>query len=168
MGTRQFTAVILITALLAPSAGFAQSMADGSPSQALGAERARYFDEASLRRHVAALQDQPASATAPCDNSRSKGQLDAEARHGTAGWMLGGLGMGVGLGLIGMGVMGAASGLSNPQPKMVPPSVDESCYRAGYSGTAKRRNVISSVIGSGIGVGVFLVILTASNSSLLK
>ena len=103
---------------------------------------------------------QPAS----CDVSTATGRQDASSRHGTAGWFLGGVGAGVGLGLIGTGIITAGSAFSGPQPQTIPDTVEEPCYREGYRSRAKNKNVVSALLGGLTGTAVWLVIYLAANN----
>lgn len=112
--------------------------------------------------------DPPTSALAQqggvlCDTSRTTGNDDAGDQHGTAGWLLGGVGAGVGLGLIGTGIITGSSVLTRPQPRTVPPGVEEPCYREGYRSRAKQKNVRSSFFGGLIGTGAWLLIYYANS-----
>ena len=100
---------------------------------------------------------------APCDSSNATGRTDANTRHGSVGWFLGGVGAGVGLGLIGTGIITGASALGSPQPRQVPADVDENCYREGYRGRAKGKNVKSAFLGGLVGTGAWLAIYLANN-----
>ena len=99
-----------------------------------------------------------------CDTSTAAGRNDANTRHGTAGWFLGGVGAGVGLTFIGTGIITGASALTNPQPRTVPSEMQEPCYREGYRSRAKRRNLVSSLLGGLVGTGAWLAIYYARNN----
>ena len=114
---------------------------------------------AALNLNVAAISLQ----AAPCDSSNATGRTDANSRHGTVGWFLGGVGAGVGLGLIGTGIITGASALGSPQPRQVPGDVNENCYREGYRGRAKGKNVKSALLGGLVGTSAWLAIYLANN-----
>lgn len=97
-----------------------------------------------------------------CDTSRATGRNDADDRHGTAGWFLGSLGAGLAATFIGMGAVTAGAAFTNPQPKEIPPNVEEQCYRDGYKSKAKNKNVVSSVLGGLIGSLVWIGIYSAA------
>jgi hypothetical protein len=101
-----------------------------------------------------------------CDTARATGREDADTRHGSAGWFIGGVGAGVLAGLIGTGAITGASALTSPQPREVPADLTggvENCYRDGYKGKAKNKNVLSSFLGGLMGTAVWLVIYAANN-----
>jgi hypothetical protein len=105
---------------------------------------------------------QPAS----CETARATGREDADTRHGSAGWFVGGVVSGVLVGLIGTGIITGASALTSPQPRLVPPELTggiENCYRDGYKGKAKNKNVVSSLLGGLSGTAVWLAIYAANN-----
>ena len=87
------------------------------------------------------------------------GRNHATERHSTAGWLLSGVGCGVGLGLIGTGIIVSGSALTSPQPKLLPNDVDEDCYKYGYRSKAKNRNLISALVGGLAGSAILLAIL---------
>ena len=118
----------------------------------------RIRERLSTTRPVADVKLDAAIQTASCDVSRATGRDDGESGHGTAGWFLGGVGAGIGLGLIGTGVITGASALAGPQPQDIPSDMQESCYREGYRGKAKSKNVVSALLGGVTGTAVWLVI----------
>ena len=103
----------------------------------------------------------PPSQPQACRESRELGQVNASMQHGYAGWFLGGIGCGVGLGLIGTGLCTGGSALTNPQPRTLLDGIDENCYRDGYRGRAKKKNILATLGGGAIGTAVWLVIFLA-------
>jgi hypothetical protein len=99
---------------------------------------------------------------ATCDSSTAAGREDA-SRHGIAGWFIGGVGAGVALGLIGTGAIVGGSALTSPQPRQVPAGMDEACYRDGYRGRSKNKNILSALLGGLTGTAAWLVIVLANN-----
>jgi hypothetical protein len=93
--------------------------------------------------------------TAGCEESTAKGQA-AAAEHGTKGWFWGGVGAGVGVGLIGTGAITAGAAFSNPKATDIPGDVEPVCYKAGYRGEAKGKNVKAALIGGLVGTAAFL------------
>ncbi len=92
-----------------------------------------------------------------CDASRAMGRNHATERHGTAGWLLSGVGCG--LGLIGIGIIISGSAVASPQPNLIPNDVDEDCYRDGYCSKGNNRNLISALVGGLTGTAVWLTLL---------
>jgi hypothetical protein len=95
-----------------------------------------------------------AQATSSCVDSRIQGRKDA-GDHGTKGWFWGSFGAGIAAGFIGAGAVSVGAAFSNPQPEDVPSTADAGCYRDGYHGRAKSKNVTSAVIGGVVGAAVF-------------
>ena len=102
---------------------------------------------------------------APCDKSRIQGVTDADAQHSSLGWFAGGIGAGVGAGFIGTGVITAIPAFGNPQPKAVPAAVDETCYRDGYKSTAKKKNILSALLGGALGTVALCTVLTSRRAT---
>lgn len=92
----------------------------------------------------------------PCDDSRVQGRAAAEAQHSSLGWFAGGIGAGAGAGFIGTGVITAIPAFGSPQPKTIPPNQNEACYREGYKGKAKSKNVLSALLGGALGTAAFI------------
>ena len=53
---------------------------------------------------------------------------------------------------------------SSPKPDTIKAGVEESCYRDGYKGKAKSKNLVSSLIGGLVGTVVWGVIYFSNNS----
>lgn len=98
-----------------------------------------------------------------CFSSRELGRSHASQQHGSAGWFLAGLGCGAGFGLIGTGACIAASALTSPQPRTLADGSNENCYREGYRGRGKKRNILSTLGGGLLGTGAIIVILLVAN-----
>jgi len=92
---------------------------------------------------------------AGCEESQSRGRADA-GEHGTKGWFWGGFAAGAGVGLIGTGAVTVGSAFSNPKPKTVPGDVEPACYKAGYKGKAKGKNITAAAIGGVVGTAAYL------------
>ena len=97
-----------------------------------------------------------------CERSRIEGENQARNAHSTSGWFLGGVGSGILLGLIGTGVITAASAMSKPQPKQIPSHVDSVCYVNGFTKEATTRNIRSAVGGGLVGTVVIVTIIAMS------
>jgi hypothetical protein len=105
-----------------------------------------------------------AAQQATCDTSRATGRNDAGERHGRAGWFFGGLGSGLAATFIGAGAITAGAAFTDPQPKEIPPNVEEPCYRDGYRSAAKGKNVTSALFGGLIGSVVWILAYSAAVS----
>ena len=149
--------IVFALVLLVPTTSFAQISAEQNRS-----ERTTIYD-VSQRQLSAIFESTRSGVQDSCESARSMGENDADDRHGTAGWMLGGVGCGVGLGLIGTGIIAVGSALSNPRPDSIPSNVDEDCYRDGYRSKSKSKNMITALLGGAIGTGVWLAIYSMSN-----
>jgi len=99
-----------------------------------------------------------------CIKSQIKGENDAENRHSSAGWMAGGVGSGLLLGLIGTGIITAIAATSNPTPSIIPEKEDINleCYINGYKKVAKKKNTIYALSGGLIGTLVLVTIYFAA------
>ncbi len=127
---------------------------DTPPVQTPAAGLVRRADPVPLRQ---------VSRPQSCFSLRARGQNDASMRHGSAGWFLGGLGCGAGVGFIGAAVCTGGSALSSPQPRAIDSGLDESCYRDGYRSRARKKNVLSTLGGSLVGTAAWLVIFFVGN-----
>src|SRR5437870_2865288 len=95
----KIVAVVLI-ALLSPIPAFAADAADAS----LARIRQRLTEPAPIFPWLTTADQIAAAAQdSACPTSRLGGNDDAGQRHGTAGWFIGGIGAGIGLGLISLG-----------------------------------------------------------------
>jgi hypothetical protein len=94
-----------------------------------------------------------------CAASLTKGQQDASARHSSTGWMLGGLGSGILLGLIGTAITTGIAATSDPYPNplMIPGAIDTTCYMMGYHNKGKSKNTWSAFGGGLLGTGIFVM-----------
>jgi len=93
-------------------------------------------------------------------SSYNNGYQDAATMHSTSGWMLGGVGSGLLLGLIGTGIIALAA--SGSEPGYIPENVDPMGYRAGYLKKSKSRNSGAAAVGGLIGTGVIVLLVLAS------
>jgi hypothetical protein len=168
--------VIVVGSLLAGLVHPAAIQAQGrlvEPANASDVVRAAGFGPNAIRQVVRALSASAADAEviglpelppqASCEASRMQGRTDAGAAHGAGGWFGGGVASGVGLGLIGTGIITGVAALGNPQPREAPVDVDASCYREGYSGRARGKNVTSSLLGGLVGTAVWVVIVASGS-----
>jgi hypothetical protein len=108
--------------------------------------------------------DQPTAQSAPqnyldCNTSKELGK-GGGVLHNSTGWLVGGFGSGILLGLIGMGVIAGVAAIPSPKPEVIPPNVDKPCYIKGYSSKARKENIKSAVSGSASGFLVMLSILS--------
>lgn len=101
-----------------------------------------------------------------CAEATAQGKADAAQLHSSSGWMLGGVGSGLLLGLIGMGVITAVAASSNPQPLTVPQAWtdQQSCYRDGYRSKAKGKNTTSALAGGALGTAAWILVLVIATS----
>ena len=145
--------ITLMLVIVMPAASFAQV-----PSEAEAASRNTIYN-LGLNKVAAVLEATNLETQNSCDTSRAMGRNHAADRHSTAGWLLGGVGCGAGLGLIGTGIFVSAGALTSPQLNLIPYDVDEDCYRDGYRSKAKNKSLISALIGGLTGTAVWLSIL---------
>ena len=149
--------VALVLLVLMPSSAFAQTI----PLNRFHAAMSR----PSLTAHLdARLLARELTQVATCDASKLQGRTDAGDQHGTVGWMAGGLGAGVGLGLIGTGIMLGMTALSSPKPDAIKPNMEETCYRDGYKGKGKSKNLVAALLGGLAGTAVWTTIYLANNN----
>lgn len=150
-------AVLLLAVL--PSSAFAQTLP-------LNVAR---FNERMARASVVETFDPTVHTldimqVAACPDSKLAGKTDADDQHGTVGWFVGGIGAGVGLGLIGTGIIMGITALSSPKPSAIRAGQEEGCYRDGYKGTAKKKNLLSALYGGLVGSAVWTAIYIANNN----
>ena len=104
----------------------------------------------------------PCYSQESCFSAQAKGENDASSNHSSTGWFVGGLASGVILGLIGTAIITGASAASNPKPNYleVPKDgeVDMSCYLNGYKSKAKKKNMVSALMGGVVGTVIFVAI----------
>ncbi|MBL4655676.1 MAG: hypothetical protein JKY33_07630 [Bacteroidia bacterium] len=93
-----------------------------------------------------------------CNQSNIKGVQYAEQVNSSIAYGAAGLAGGCLLGIIGGAGVMLVAGLSDPQPKTIPQNVNESCFRNGYSKTAKKKHLTSSGLGCTAGVGVLIIV----------
>lgn len=148
-------AVVLAVTLVCPSSAFAQLAIPASASMG--------FSAASLDRAILATPVQPAASKEPCETSRARGRNDADDRHGTAGWFIGGLSAGLLATFLGAGAVTGGAAFTNPQPRDVPSDAEEYCYRDGYKSKAKNKNVVTSLLGGLIGAVTWIGIFVATS-----
>ena len=162
---------VLTQALLpAPSNSYGVLATNGSASTNHRAKSSSIVKELLARAEALPMEEAPdirpklrpqASFQASCDSSTGSGRTDASQRHGSVNWFGGGLLGGGLLGLIGAGVLVAAAANTNPQPDSVPSDVDEDCYRDGYRGRAKNKNMMATLGGGLLGTAAFVVMWLA-------
>jgi hypothetical protein len=145
MRPRPSIAILLLVVM--PASAYARTAQAASRPVAIRAD--------DVRRAVAALAHQAAQPA--CDEAQAKGRLDAASAHHTTGWFFGGLASGVVLGFIGTGAITGLAALTHPQPKQIPPGLQQDCYRDGYSSKAKRKNTLTAFIGGLVGGAVWTV-----------
>lgn len=104
-------------------------------------------------------------ATASCQESYVRGEIEANIRHSSAGWFAGGIGSGVLLGLIGTGIVTAVAYGSNPRPSYVPQEYDSACYISGYSSKAKSKNSWNAFGGGLIGTAIIVAIVLSASAN---
>ena len=84
----------------------------------------------------------------------------------SSGWELGGLASGLLLSLVGTGIITGIAACSNPEPNRIPDDVFKECYKKGYTGKARSKNVLSALYGGIIGTcaAITITCLIISNS----
>lgn len=93
-------------------------------------------------------------------SSYNRGIRDAESRHSTTGYFLGGVGSGIMLGLIGTAIIGIAAGGTSPD--YIPNNVNQEGYISGYRKKAKSKNTLSAVGGGLLGTAVIVIAVVAA------
>lgn len=100
------------------------------------------------------------------------GEQTAEEGHTAIGWGLGGFAGGFLLGLIGGGTVVIISAVSDasPNPRIVMTIKDKSTefkmgFKEGYRSLAKKKNITSSCIGSGLGILTVVILFAAAYSN---
>lgn len=111
---------------------------------------------------ILTIYTMPCYAQDSCFTSQAKGENHADSYHSSTGWFLGGVASGIILGLIGTAIITGASAASNPKPYAleVPKEseVEMACYLNGYKSKAKKKNMLSAVLGGLVGTVVFVAI----------
>jgi hypothetical protein len=95
-----------------------------------------------------------------CKESKKIGAIDADKYHNATGWLLGGLAMGTITGVIGGPILIMISKDSGPLPLEIPMYVNRDCYVFGYIKKASAKNFRNSVIGTSIGTGLCILIVS--------
>jgi hypothetical protein len=95
-----------------------------------------------------------------CSEATAAGQELADRREGSAGYLVGGIFIPVIMPLIGM--------VSNPAPPASEirniDSDDLACFQEGYRDRGRSKKVRGGWIGSGIGIGLYVVLVAAAAS----
>ncbi|MCY3843303.1 MAG: hypothetical protein OXH69_07140 [Acidobacteria bacterium] len=138
----RIVAIVLIVVLLAPSGAAAGPILES-------AERV-----ASRMVPAVAVAGQPVG----CAQATANGADLADRREGSAGYLVGGIFIPVIMPLIGM-----ASNPSAPAAEIRQvDDADLACFQDGYRDRGRSKKVRSGWIGSGIGIGMFVLLVAAA------
>lgn len=100
-----------------------------------------------------------------CDTDRSRGREAAGFSHSGTGWLAGGFVSGAFLGLIGTAITWALANSSTATPDRMPDSVEQSCFREGYSAKARSTNSGAALTGGLLGTALLVVLVVSASSS---
>ena len=144
-----FTVVI---ALVAPGVALAQSnrVAQAIMNPATHPDLLESAARIAGRATLGVVQD-------GCAQAAVRGAEAARGRQGRAGWLVGGLFIPV--------IMPIVAHVSSPNPPadmlVGVDSADVACFSEGYASAARGRRVSASWIGTGVGVGLWVVAVAA-------
>ena len=97
-----------------------------------------------------------------CDQSRTLGREEADTYHSGAVWFLLGMGSGAVLSLPGAATLTGVSAIFAPKPVLIPTGVNETCFRRGYGGKGRSKNVINALAGGLIGTLAWVGLVIAN------
>jgi tetrahydromethanopterin S-methyltransferase subunit F len=185
MRRSRFCAVLLLVAF--PAQAFAQVAAlPGNFTPATPPPVARHLDlspiltaapvvplpmdalNEHLRVFAASLRpssDRQEAQQIGCADSEAKGRADAETRK--TNWVSFGIGVPSGffLPFIGWLIPVGVAAATKPAPRTIPSGVESACYSSGYISKARKKDMLSGVLGGLVGTAAFFVVALIANDN---